>query len=174
MVAQKKCFCNTKAQKYCDIISVQEEINAEPVDDGAEENKEMPEEMGAFPLQGEGDNAYGIDEYEFSTKIGRNKYDVIAIDEIPLDAEFNRYVDKLQNYAKDNNATVIFAFTPSRKMKHYKDAQKFVDNMECLGKVVYRYSTVAPHILQPLKYTAKLEDSDEQLISTLIEMLGII
>jgi hypothetical protein len=59
-------------------------------------------------------------------------------------------------------------------MKHYKDAQKFVDNMECLGKVVYRYSTVAPHVLEPLKYTAKLEDSDEQLISTLIEMLGII
>ena len=44
------------------IISVQEEINAEPVDDGAEENKEMPEEMGAFPLQGEGDHAYGIDD----------------------------------------------------------------------------------------------------------------
>jgi hypothetical protein len=126
------------------------------------------------PVDGGSFDAYGIDEYEFSTKIGRNKYDVIAIDEIPLDAEFNRYVDKLQDYAKDNNATVIFAFTPSRKMKHYKDAQKFVDNMECLGKVVYRYSTVAPHVLQPLKYTAKLEDSDEQLISTLIEMLGII
>lgn len=126
------------------------------------------------PVDGGSFDAYGIDEYEFSTKIARYKYDVIAIDEIPLDAEFNRYVDKLQNYAKDNNTTVIFAFTPSRKMKHYKDAQKFVDNMECLGKVVYRYNTVAPHVLEPLKYTAKLEDSDEQLISTLIEMLGII
>lgn len=120
-------------------------------------------------------DVFGIDDWnQFDNKISRNKYDVVAVDEIGLDGNFNYYTEVLNNYIENNNATVIFAFTPSRKMKYYQDAQKFVNDMECLGKVVYRYSTVALHILQPLKYTVKLEDSDEQLISTLIEMLGII
>ena len=32
------------------------------MDESAKENKEMPEKMGAFPLQGEGDDADGIDD----------------------------------------------------------------------------------------------------------------
>ena len=59
--AQKEGYSNRKAQKYCDYISVQEEIDAEPVDDGAEENEEMPEEVGTFLFHGERNDTHGID-----------------------------------------------------------------------------------------------------------------
>ena len=50
IVAQKEKGINIKAQNYCVIVSVQEKIDPEPVDNGAEEDEEMPEEMRPLPL----------------------------------------------------------------------------------------------------------------------------
>ena len=58
--------------------------------------------------------------------------------------------------------------------ENFEDMKKFVENMECNGKIVYRYNTITPNVAQRIKQSVAMNDNNENLISALIEMLGII
>jgi hypothetical protein len=121
-------------------------------------------------------DVFGINDLcELNVRLTSEKYDVIIADELGLDVNFNNFVNALEYYAQYNNAIVVLAFTPSQRAKNFEDMKKFVENMECNGKIVYRYNTIAPNVAQRIRQSALANGNNENLTSELlIEMLGII
>ena len=129
----------------------------------------------ATQIDGGSFDVYGINDCcELNFRLTSKKYDIIIADELSLDVDFSYYVGVLKSYVLYNNAIVVLAFTPSQRAKKFEDMKKFVENMECNGKIVYRYNTIVPNVAQRIRQSVAINDNNENLISSLIEMLGII
>ena len=127
------------------------------------------------PIDGGSFDVYGIDDWrELTIRLTSKKYDIIIADELGLDMNFNYYVNALEYYAQYNDAIVVFTFTPSQRAKNFEDMKKFIENMECNGKIVYKYNTITPNIAQRIRRSVAMNENNENLTSALIEMLGII
>ena len=111
---------------------------------------------------------------ELNFRLTSKTYDIVVADELRLDVNFNYYVGALKSHVLCNHTTVVLAFTPSQRAKNFEDMKKFVENMECNGKIVYRYNTIAPDVAQIIRHSVAMNDDDKSLTSALIEMLGII
>lgn len=127
------------------------------------------------PIDGGSFDVYGIgDCYELNFRLTSKTYDIIIADELGLDMNFNYYVNVLKSYILYNHAIVVLAFTPSQRAKNFEDMKIFIENMECNGKIIYRYNTIAPNVAQRIRQSVAMNDNNESLTSALIEMLGII